>query len=416
MVKIFVSCLLALGWFVLLAESPAQAWYRYNYGCQTCHPFSTTPYTPPGGGAAWPASLHEVHSGAAYMNADCDLCHRPEDEGNPWLTWSVGAGGAPPVGCMGCHGRIVTGNLPSTSGLLNFHAGVGGGCTTCHDAFTYPPAAPESMPPPYYGLGVSNVDDSCNGDASSTEDWSGDGVGLDNDGDGLADLADPDCGSPVCGDSVVQAGEVCDGTNLWDNDCTTVDTEAFSGGTLTCLADCSGWDTTACVIAAVCGNDVVEEGETCDGTDLDGQDCTSLDLGFADGPLACATDCAGWDTAGCTNRLGCGNGVIDPGETCDPPSTCPTWCGDDDLCTADNLQGDALSCDAACVTTPIETCGDGDGCCPDGCTHAEDSDCPTPPADDGCGCRTGGRSLPATLLLLIGLLLGLGLRRNRQRL
>ena len=403
----------ALLTYWLLAPSPARAWYRFHGGCQTCHPFTVTPYTPPGGGAAWPASLHDVHSDAAYMNADCDLCHRPEDQGNPWLTWSVGAGGAPPVGCMGCHGRMVTGSLPSSSGLLNVHRTAGGGCDTCHDAFIYPPAAPESVNPPYYGLGVSNVGDPCNGDAS--EDWSGDGLGLDNDGDGLTDSADPECSPPLCGDGVVQSGERCDGMNLWGNDCTTVDNN-FSGGTLACLASCSDWDTTGCELTASCGNHTAESGETCDGTDLNGEDCASLGQGFLDGTLACAPDCQGWDTAGCTHRVGCGNGVIDPGETCDPPSSCPTWCDNDDLCTADSLEGEALSCDATCIHSPITICANGDGCCPDGCTYAEDSDCSAPPSKKGCGCRAGGGDLPAPVVPLILLALAwVGRRRNRRR-
>lgn len=404
------AALLAL---CLLLPRPAAAWHRFDGGCGTCHPFNADPYQPPGGGAAWPASLHDVHRDAAFMNADCDLCHRPEDQGNPWLTWSVGVGAAPPVGCMGCHGRM-TGAQPSTSGLLNFHDNQGAGCSQCHDAFTYPPAAPESYPPPYYGLGVSNVDSPCNGDASTLEDWSGDGLGLDNDGDGVLDLADPDCSPPVCGDSIVQAGELCDGTNLWDNDCTTVD-DAFGSGTLSCLADCSGWDTSACMAAGSCGDGVADDGETCDGPDLDGQDCASIGEGFADGTLACMPGCDGWDTSGCTNRVGCGNGIIDPGETCDPPSSCPTWCGDDDQCTADSMQGDALSCDAECVMPPITTCTDLDGCCPEGCTHDDDSDCTAASKDDGCGCQAGSSGPAAGLgLLLLGLLQGLRRRRRRR--
>ncbi|HSD88339.1 MAG TPA: hypothetical protein VLB44_12515, partial [Kofleriaceae bacterium] len=62
--------------------------------------------------------------------------------------------------------------------------------------------------------------------------------------------------------------------------------------------------------------------------------------------LACATvtGCVGGDgccPATCTNATdsdcsaSCGNGSVDPNETCDPPDSCPTACGDGDVCTKD---------------------------------------------------------------------------------
>jgi hypothetical protein len=66
------------------------------------------------------------------------------------------------------------------------------------------------------------------------------------------------------------------------------------------------------------------------------------------------------------------------GETCDPPSTCPTTCPDDgDPCTTETLVGNPLTCNAACRHVPITTCSTAasDHCCPTGCTSATDSDC-----------------------------------------
>jgi len=64
--------------------------------------------------------------------------------------------------------------------------------------------------------------------------------------------------------------------------------------------------------------------EICDGTDLGGNDCSTIGMGFLGGVLGCLPGCDSWDTSLCTNRPGCGNGVLDPGETCDPPSSCPS--------------------------------------------------------------------------------------------
>jgi len=69
----------------------------------------------------------------------------------------------------------------------------------------------------------------------------------------------------------------------------------------------------------------------------------------------------------------CGNGHIDPGETCD--GNCPTSCDDGQLCTVDTLSGSAGACNAACSNAPINACVSGDGCCPAGCGGQGDSDC-----------------------------------------
>jgi parallel beta-helix repeat protein len=48
-----------------------------------------------------------------------------------------------------------------------------------------------------------------------------------------------------------------------------------------------------------CGNDVIDSGEQCDGTNLQGQTCYSL--GYSFGQLACFGNCS-YDTSGCTNE------------------------------------------------------------------------------------------------------------------
>ncbi len=53
-----------------------------------------------------------------------------------------------------------------------------------------------------------------------------------------------------------------------------------------------------CVSISVCGNNVKEGDEVCDGTDLAGETCT--DLGFVSGTLACLGDCSNYDTSQCS--------------------------------------------------------------------------------------------------------------------
>lgn len=71
----------------------------------------------------------------------------------------------------------------------------------------------------------------------------------------------------------------------------------------------------------------------------------------------------------------CGNGMIDDGETCD--GDCPASCDDGDACTTDSVDtGDAATCDLVCKNEQtIDACGPDDGCCPAGCMVGMDPDC-----------------------------------------
>jgi len=119
-------------------------------------------------------------------------------------------------------------------------------------------------------------------------------------GDGVCDADETettcpdDCWTPPeCGDGLTEGDEVCDGSDLGVETCTS---QGFFTGDLSCLADCSGYDTAAC---HNCGNNLVDSPEVCDGTDLAGQDCTTLGLGFNTGELTCLANCADYDTSAC---------------------------------------------------------------------------------------------------------------------
>lgn len=122
--------------------------------------------------------------------------------------------------------------------------------------------------------------------------------------------AAPDAG-PRCGDGVRDPGEECDGADRGGLTCQSL---GYAGGSLTCTAGCQ-IDTGGCVpLSPLCGNGLVEAGEACDGTDLGGVTCA--DLGFAQGELFCRVDCS-HETSLCEPHL-CGDGVLGPGEECDP--------------------------------------------------------------------------------------------------
>jgi uncharacterized protein (TIGR03382 family) len=120
----------------------------------------------------------------------------------------------------------------------------------------------------------------------------------------------------------------------------------------------------------------------------------------------------------------CADGTFDaPEEKCDyaikagMPGACPTACAAEDACTPLKLQGDATTCSAECVAdTPITACVNGDGCCADGCTGANDNDCLAGggggPGEISGGCETGSGAGGALAFGALGLALLLGRRRR----
>jgi hypothetical protein len=163
--------------------------------------------------------------------------------------------------------------------------------------------------------------------------------------------------------------------------------------------------------AAVCGNGVLEVGESCD----KGVPAASVDAcprACPRSPSACLKSVLAGDAASCTARCElelvttcsaardgccaagctaandadcsptCGDGAVELGynETCDvaiaagKPGACPTACNDGLVCTRDVLVA-AGTCHAACLYLPITDFRPGDGCCPPNADANLDPDC-----------------------------------------
>jgi hypothetical protein len=176
----------------------------------------------------------------------------------------------------------------------------------------------------------------------------------------------------LCGNGTLDEGEQCDGANLNAKTCIT---QGFASGTLACTAACR-FDTTGCEAPPV---------EDCDdGVDNDG-----------DGDIDCAdADCAS-DPA-CQAGEDCGNGVLDTGEHCDGANL------NGKTCQTQGFAGGTLACTAACRfdTTgcnPVEDCDNGVDDDRDGAIDCADADCASDPAcqageDCGNGVINAGES------------------------
>jgi hypothetical protein len=202
----------------------------------------------------------------------------------------------------------------------------------------------------------------CTNDAGSTPGESSSGAGpTTNDPDESGTSIDPDGSSsdtsigPVdtssesstglptgCGNDMVEDGELCDGADLGGQDCVG---QGFDGGTLACAADCLSYDTAACMMTA-CGNDAIDGKEACDGTDLGGATCVSE--GFDEGMLACDANCGALDTSGCS---ACGNSMVDGDETCDGNAVAGQ------SCVSQGFDSGMLACNADCQSYDTAACG-----------------------------------------------------------
>jgi hypothetical protein len=163
----------------------------------------------------------------------------------------------------------------------------------------------------------------------------------------------PEGSETTCGNAVLDPGEACDGAELGDATCETL---GFWGGSLSCADDCTP-DTTLCVETDPCGDGQIGDGENCDGEDLDGQTCQSL--GYHGGTLACADDCT-WNLASCELAGRCGDGILQAanGETCDGAEL------DGQTCQSLDYHGGTLACTTDCTLelascVAAGRCGDG---------------------------------------------------------
>ncbi len=153
------------------------------------------------------------------------------------------------------------------------------------------------------------------------------------------------CTAVTCGDGIKSTGEMCDFGPM--NNTMAIPTSCpYNSSCMQCPMGCGNAVVT--LTGPTCGTGGLNTigGEQCDGVDLNGKACNTLGTSYptfgTGGTLACDAGCK-FNITGCSS---CGNSVVEPGETCEPPNVAAT--------------GTTTGCDASCHLLGVTTsCGNG---------------------------------------------------------
>lgn len=207
------------------------------------------------------------------------------------------------------------------------------------------------------------------------------------------------CATLGCSNPPAECEPSCDGAQCGDDGC---------GGS---CGSCEAGEQCVGALCTTCGNGVLDPGETCDpsaGSDCPKREwCESSDACYSaeyrGSEETCDAECTTVTIVECASDDGCcpagcnpgndadcapdhcGNGVLDIGESCDPPDfPCETSCEPTHACEKAEFWGFEVACSLECKRAPIVSCSlTADGCCPDGCSSANDADCAPAVCGDG---------------------------------
>lgn len=127
--------------------------------------------------------------------------------------------------------------------------------------------------------------------------------GYANDNQNINDGCETKLETIICGNGIIDAGELCDGNAVGTMTCKDAD-PSFTGGALKCKYDCLSFDTSGCEIldsgqtGNQCNNGQLDDGEICDGTKFRGSpDCATYSAEipttdkYVSGNLSCTDKC-----------------------------------------------------------------------------------------------------------------------------
>jgi len=117
---------------------------------------------------------------------------------------------------------------------------------------------------------------------------------------------------PVCGNNIVEGSEECDGSGLNGNTCIS---NGFDSGNLSCNSNCT-LNMAGCInYSAYCGDGLINYGEECDTNDFGAKQCSTF--GYDIGDLVCNSNCT-------INKLECESLIISPTISDDKLKITPT--------------------------------------------------------------------------------------------
>ena len=169
------------------ACNTSQAYERYNSGCQTCHG-SFTGSTSPQGTSFPSGDKHRMHRNSNNMGTDCVLCHRSDDNDDPFIGSSDGVAACTAWvarAAMWARGCADTMQLPAPRACYGPAPAATEQSQKQRPRRTCSRLTTETVTPSANNPGNTALV------ANTNENWSvGDFIGLDNDGNNLYDLAD----------------------------------------------------------------------------------------------------------------------------------------------------------------------------------------------------------------------------------
>jgi hypothetical protein len=144
------------------------------------------------------------------------------------------------------------------------------------------------------------------------------------------------------------------------------------------IISCNQQNTTQdqCITAYDCFDNDPSTTEKCESpSEGEPKECLFFPIACLNDDQVCPKNCTMLNDNDCFEV--CGNNIKEGFETCDG-SNCPITkedCKDNNTCTTKSILGSASLCTAECIYTPIIICQSGDNCCPLLCTYSTDNDC-----------------------------------------
>jgi hypothetical protein len=188
----------------------------------------------------------------------------------------------------------------------------------------------------------------------------------------------------ICGNQILDSQEDCDGDLFSGHSCESM---GFNGGFLLCTSSCDV-DISSCEgYSPLCGNSVIDGYEQCDNQNLNSISCTTM--GYEGGELSCTVSCE-FDSSGCFGDcpVNCISGSKQCNDTtlqiCTPQAAenCNNWESIEDCLDADKICIEPSIGQASCSDGCLSPCDDLDElqCSTDGsaietCTWIDNKGC-----------------------------------------